>query len=73
MRAEAKAEAARVRAAEEEEIQRLFEATQEIADLVSRREGRPALQRLNQATARFGDRPELADLRKRIAALLIDG
>ena len=51
----------------------LFEATQEIADLISRREGRPALQRLNQATARFGDRPGFAELRKRIAALLLDG
>jgi eukaryotic-like serine/threonine-protein kinase len=73
MRAAAKVEAVRRRAAEEKEIEGLFEATQEIADLVSRREGRQALQSLHQATARYGDRPELVELRKKIAALLIDG
>ena len=45
---------------EAKEMEGLFEATQEIAELLSRREGQPALQRLNQATARFGDRPELS-------------
>ena len=72
MRAESKAAAARRRAAEEKEVEGLFEATQEIADLLSRREAQQALQQLRQATARFGERGELVELRKRIAGLLLN-
>jgi serine/threonine-protein kinase len=72
MRAEAKAEMELIRAAEEKEAEGFFVATQEIAELLARREGQQALQRLHQAVAQFGDRPELVALRKRIAALLLD-
>ena len=54
------------------EIEGLFEAAQEIADLLSRREAREALRSLNAAVARFGERSELAELRKLIATMLID-
>ncbi|HEX4498589.1 MAG TPA: hypothetical protein VIE43_23125, partial [Thermoanaerobaculia bacterium] len=72
MRAEAKAEMELIRAAEEKEAEGFFATTQEIAELLARREGQQALQRLHQAVAQFGDRPELVALRKRIAALLLD-
>jgi serine/threonine protein kinase len=72
MRAGSKAEAARRKAAEEKEIEGVFEAAQEIADLLSRREARQALQELHKATDRFGDRGEFVELRKRIAALLLN-
>jgi tetratricopeptide (TPR) repeat protein len=52
------------------EIEGVFEAAQEIADLLSRREVRQALEALNAAAARFGERGEFIELRKRIATLL---
>jgi serine/threonine protein kinase len=72
MRAASKAEAARRRQAEEEESRALFEAAQEIADLLSRRQAQAALKALHAATARFGERVELLELHKRIAGLLLD-
>jgi serine/threonine protein kinase len=49
-----------------------FEATQAIAELLSHREPQRALHELQSAATRFGDRPELRELRKRIAAMLLE-
>jgi serine/threonine protein kinase len=54
------------------ELVDLWEAAQGIADLLSRREAQQALKELQSATLRFGDRTEFHDLRKQIAAMLLD-
>jgi eukaryotic-like serine/threonine-protein kinase len=56
----------------EDELEGIFEATQTIADLLSRREADQALKELHKATSRFGERPEFQELRKGIANVLIE-
>jgi eukaryotic-like serine/threonine-protein kinase len=71
-REEKRLRAERRRQQEDPQFVEVLEAAQRVAELLAQRDTTHALQELRAATTRFGERPELAALRKRLAGMVLE-